>query len=187
MNRLLRLFFKIVVMKIAYIGVPIGLRADRIGVEKTPVLFRQIGVVELLDYLAGCYDFGNIYSSLTDEGKYAANHKVKYLNTVVDVTSQLRDKVFHILKNGYFPLVVGGDHSLGLGSGSGFAMAYDKVGEIWFGAHGDLNTEDTSPSGNAHGMPCAALMGWCKSSLNNVVKQIIPHQHFFGLVHVIWT
>ena len=166
-------------MKIAYIGVPIGLGADRQGVEKAPDMFRLHGIINMFEHIAGCYDLGNINSSLIAEGKHTADQKVKYLNTVVDVATQLRDKVASVIKQGYFPLIVGGDHSLGLGSGAGAALVSENVGIVWFDAHGDFNTEETSPSGNLHGMPCAALMGWCKSNLNTVVSQIIPSQNFF--------
>ncbi len=153
-------------MKIAFIGFPLALGADRKGVELAPDYFRKAGVIEMMNEIAGCYDLGNVQSAIIAEGKHAADPEVKYLDTVVDTTAQLRDKVASVIKQGYFPLVVGGDHSLGLGSGAGAAIACDNLGVIWFGAHGDFNTDETSPSGNLHCMPCAALMGWCKSIMN---------------------
>ena len=168
-------------MIIAYIGVPLAQGADKKGVEESPDFFRNQGVVSMLQNIAGCYDLGNVHSSIIAEEKYVANSDVKYLNTVIDVTTQLRDKVFSVIKQGYFPLIIGGDHSLSVGSGAGAALASDNVGVIWFDAHGDFNTEETSPSGNLHGMPCAALMGWCTSSLNNVATKHIPHQNFFWI------
>lgn len=168
-------------MKIAYIGVPIALGADRSGVEKAPDFFRNSGIVRMMSNLAGCYDLGNVQSSIIEEGKYAVTPEVKYLQTVVDMTIQLRDKVSSVIRQGYFPLVVGGDHSLGLGSAAGAALACDNLGVIWFDAHGDFNTEETSPSGNLHGMPCAALMGWCKSELKEVAKRNIPPQNFYWI------
>lgn len=168
-------------MTIAFIGVPIALGADRQGVEKAPEIFRQHGIVSMLNNIAGCYDLGDVNSSIIAEGKYVANPEVKFLDTVVDVASQLRDKVASVIRQGYFPLVVGGDHSLGLGSGAGSAIASENVGVIWFDAHGDFNTEETSPSGNLHGMPCAALMGWCSSAINTVATKRIPPQNFFWI------
>ena len=82
-------------------------------------------------------------------------------------------------RQGYFPLVVGGDHSLGLGSVAGAAMACENLGVIWFDAHGDFNTEETSPSGNLHGMPCAALMGWCRSSMKEVPRKTVAPENFY--------
>lgn len=166
-------------MEIAFIGVPIALGADRQGVEIAPDFFRRIGVVEMISNIAGCYDLGNVQSSIIAEPMYSASPEVKYLDTVVDITVQLRDKVLSVIRQGYFPLVVGGDHSLGLGSGAGAALASNNIAVIWFDAHGDFNTEETSPSGNLHGMPCAALMGLCKSHMSDVAVKKIPSQNIF--------
>lgn len=168
-------------MEIAYIGVPIALGADRDGVELAPDFFRSQGVVKMMSNIAGCYDLGNVLSSIIAEPKYSANPEVKYLDTVVDMTTQLRDKVASVIRQGYFPLVVGGDHSLGLGSGAGTALVCDDVAIIWLDAHGDFNTETTSPSGNLHGMPCAALMGWCTSPMSNVSVKPILSKNFFWI------
>ena len=168
-------------MNIAYIGFPLALGADRKGVELAPDYFRKEGVIEMMAGIAGCYDLGNVQSAIIAEGKHAADPEVKYLDTVVDTTAQLRDKVASVIRQGYFPLVVGGDHSLGLGSGAGAALACENLGVIWFDAHGDFNTEETSPSGNLHGMPCAALMGWCKSSMNEVAIKTVPSSNFYWI------
>jgi len=168
-------------MKIAFIGVPIAQGADREGVDMAPDFFRQQGVIKMLDDISGCCDFGNILSSIIDEGRHEVNPDVKYLDTVVDIDSQLRDKVYSVVSQGYFPLIVGGDHSLGLGSVAGVSLTADNIAVIWFDAHGDFNTEFTSPSGNLHGMPCAALMGWCTSSLKNVIDKPIPSCNFFWI------
>lgn len=168
-------------MQVAYIGVPIALGADRQGVEIAPDYFRNEGVVKMLDQICGCYDLGNVQSSIIAEGKHAADPAVKYLSTVVDIASQLRDKVASVIRQGYFPLIVGGDHSLGLGSVAGAALVYDDIAVIWFDAHGDFNTEETSPTGNLHGMPAAAAMGWCKSELSSVATKTIPPRNFFWI------
>ena len=168
-------------MTIAFIGFPLALGADRNGVERAPDFFRKRGVIEMMSSIAGCYDLGNVQSAIIAEGKHSANPEVKYLDTVVDTTAQLRDKVASVIRQGYFPFVVGGDHSLGLGSGAGAALACEDLGVIWFDAHGDFNTEETSPSGNLHGMPCAALMGWCKSSMNEVAIKTIKPSNFYWI------
>ena len=93
----------------------------------------------------------------------------------------MRDKVVSVIRQGYFPLIIGGDHSLGLGSVAGAALAYDDMAVIWFDAHGDFNTESTSPTGNLHGMPAAAAMGWCKSGLSSVAIKTIPPRNFFWI------
>lgn len=168
-------------MQIALIGVPIALGADRKGVELAPDYFRKEGVVKILDQICGCYDLGNVQSSIIAEEIHAADSAVKYLSTIVDVASQLRDKVASVIRQGYFPLIIGGDHSLGLGSVAGAALAYDDIAVIWFDAHGDFNTEETSPTGNLHGMPAAAAMGWCKSKISSVATKTIPSQNFFWI------
>lgn len=166
-------------MTIAYIGFPLALGADRKGVELAPDYFRKEGVIDMMSGIAGCYDLGNVQSAIIAEGKHAADPEVKYLDTVVDTTAQLRDKVASVIRQGYFPLIVGGDHSLGLGSGAGAALACENLGVVWFDAHGDFNTEETSPSGNLHGMPCAALMGWCKSSMNEVAIKNVSSSNLY--------
>lgn len=168
-------------MQIALIGVPIALGADRKGAELAPDYFRKEGVVKILDQICGCYDLGNVQSSIIAEEIHAADSAVKYLSTIVDVASQLRDKVASVIRQGYFPLIIGGDHSLGLGSVAGAALAYDDIAVIWFDAHGDFNTEETSPTGNLHGMPAAAAMGWCKSKISSVATKTIPSQNFFWI------
>ena len=72
--------------------------------------------------------------------------------------TNLAELVYDTLRGGAFPLVIGGDHSLGLGSASGVGKCYDDFGIIWLDAHGDINTSETSPSGNIHGMPLSALI-----------------------------
>lgn len=109
-------------MQIAYIGVPIALGADRKGVELAPDFFRNEGVVKMLDHICGCYDLGNAQSSIIAEEKHASDPSVKYLSTVIDIASQLRDKVASVIRQGYFPLIIGGDHSLGLGSVAGATL-----------------------------------------------------------------
>lgn len=109
-------------MKIAYIGVSIALSADRQGVELAPDCFRQIGAVSMMNNIAGCYDLGNVFSSIIEEDRYAAGLKTKYLDTVVDTATLLCSKVYSVIQQGYFPLVVGGEHSLGIGSVEGLRL-----------------------------------------------------------------
>lgn len=102
-------------MNIAYIGFPLALGADRNGVELAPNYFRKEGVIEMKSGIDGCYDLDNVQSSIIAEDKHAADPEVKYLDTVVDTTTQLRDKVATIIRQGHFSLIVGSDHSLGPG------------------------------------------------------------------------
>ena len=93
---------------------------------------------------------------------------MKYLDAIVEVNNNLAELVYDTLRGGAFPLVIGGDHSLGLGSASGVGKSFDDFGIIWLDAHGDINTSETSPSGNIHGMPLSALMGMGSEELVNI-------------------
>lgn len=113
--------------------------------------------------------------------KFAECAGVKYLSDVYTVNTNLRDIVSQALRDGYFPMIIGGDHSLGLGGMAGVSESFSDLGVIWFDAHGDINTEVTSPSGNSHGMPCAAAIGLCRSKLNDVCRKRLNSQNFFWI------
>ncbi len=101
------------------------------------------------------------------------------LSEILDVTPRLRDVVLSDLSQDKIVVVLGGDHSIALGSVSG-TLEYDpNAAVIWFDAHGDVNTEETSPTGNIHGMPVAALFGWCKSALSSVPASYLKPQNVF--------
>ena len=85
------------------------------------------------------------------------NTKLRNLTQVATVCNELASKVDHIIEEGRFPLVLGGDHSIAIGTLAGVAKHYKNLGVIWYDAHGDLNTEETSPSGNIHGMSLAEV------------------------------
>ncbi len=166
-------------MKIAVIGVPIKSGCDRDGVQFAPDYFRETGVIDTIGLNHDIVDYGNITSAIEDEEMFAAHSKIKYLDTVYNVNSQLANATQHAISNGRFPLVIGGDHSLALGSIAGIAREINELGVIWFDAHGDFNVEGTTPSGNSHGMPCAALMGWCSSKLNDIATIKIRPTNIF--------
>ncbi len=160
--------------RIAFIGVPIKYGSNINGVDKAPDYFRKKGIISNNNL----FDVGDVFVD-DGEGIHDNHEKLKFLHSVVKVNSLLSDKVHDLMQSDYFPLVVGGDHSLGLGSISGVARAKDNLAVIWFDAHGDFNIEATSPTGNIHGMPCAALMGWCETQLNDVPTKHLPSTHFF--------
>jgi arginase len=115
------------------------------------------------------FDLGNLYvPPVSEEEKFASGNGMKYLDTIVEVNNNLAELVYDTLRGGAFPLVIGGDHSLGLGSASGVGKCFDDFGIIWLDAHGDINTSETSPSGNIHGMSLSALMGMGSEELVNV-------------------
>lgn len=147
-------------MDINVIGVPMYYGADRRGVEYGPEKLREKKVVSVLaKHDNKVYDMGNIYvPEVKDYNKFYSHSNLKYLETIVEVNNNLAHAVYSSLKAESFPLVIGGDHSVALGSISGVSRAKDNFAVIWMDAHGDINTHDTSGSGNIHGMPLAKLM-----------------------------
>lgn len=145
-------------MKVDIIGVPIDLGADRRGVDMGPSAIRAARLRQGLEQL-GCevQDKGNVETPIL-EMCHIDEPKMKYVDGIVPMACRTAEAVANSLQAGNFPVVLGGDHSIALGSIHGAARA-KKVGVIWVDAHGDFNTPETTPSGNIHGMPLAALCG----------------------------
>lgn len=161
---------EVIPMDINLIGVPVKYGADREGVQFGPQKLREIGIVDAAKkYIENVYDFGNLYISKVPESqKYADHANIKYLSSVVDMNNNLAHLVYNSLCSNSFPFVFGGDHSLGLGSISGASKFFKNLAVIWIDAHGDINTFETSPSGNSHGMPLAAALGEGHPDLTNI-------------------
>ncbi|HLO32755.1 MAG TPA: arginase [Anaerolineales bacterium] len=145
-------------MQIDIIGVPIDLGADRRGVDMGPSAIRYAHLHEKLKELGyALEDHGNVAvpiletCSLTDP-------KLKYIDCIIPMGRRVAGAVATSVQAAHFPLVLGGDHSLSIGSIRG-AAKHRKLGLIWVDAHADFNTPETTPSGNIHGMPLAALCG----------------------------
>lgn len=145
--------------QISIIGVPSDYGQLRRGVDMGPSAIRYADVSERIEALG--YE-------VKDEGdiivKRAATNtqldtNLKNLKEVVEVCTQLSNKVSEVIGQGRFPLVLGGDHSVAIGTLAGLAAHYENLGVIWYDAHADLNTPATSPSGNIHGMPLAVSIG----------------------------
>lgn len=147
-------------MNVRIIGVPMDLGADRRGVDMGPSAIRYAGLETVLDEVGHqCADVGDANvprPELSDPDKKGP--RAKYIDETEQVCRELRDTVAETIESGEFPLVIGGDHSIAIGSIGG--SAYDgSTGVVWFDAHGDFNTPETTPSGNVHGMPVAAVLG----------------------------
>jgi len=148
--------------KIAIIGVPQDLGASRRGVDMGPSALRVAGLFERLQKLGyEVRDFGNIHChdfdtfNLKDQND---NAKLKYLPQIKDTCFHLKSKIQNVLNDGYFPLILGGDHSITIGTMAGMKSLHDgKTGIIWIDAHGDFNTDLTTPTGNIHGMPFSVI------------------------------
>lgn len=157
-------------MIVNMIGVPLFYGSDRKGVDFAPNKLRENRIVDVIhnDHHE-IYDCGNIFvPNINESNKYSSNPKMKYLKPIIDVNTNLAHEVYSSFTSGSFPFVVGGDHSLGLGSISGASKYYKNLAVIWVDAHGDINTDETSGSGNIHGMPLAAAMGIGPSSLTDL-------------------
>ncbi|MCW1971025.1 MAG: arginase [Anaerolineae bacterium] len=150
---------------IALIGAPVDLGAGRRGVDMGPSAIRYAGLRERLrnlDYQVR--DLGNIPAPLAEQIEPPLpNEKLRYLKPLAAFFTELGNKVASVVSEGTFPIILGGDHSIALGSINGSALMNTatprKLGVLWIDAHGDFNTADTTPSGNIHGMPLAALTG----------------------------
>lgn len=149
-------------MEINLIGVPIYYGCDKKGVEDGPKVLRENKIVSILESDKNeIYDLGDIYIDNSIEREAFKNGvNAKYIDEIVSINTNLAHKVYSALCSGGFPLVIGGDHALAAGSISGVAKYFrEDLAVIWVDAHGDMNTFETSPSGNVHGMPLAALFG----------------------------
>jgi arginase len=145
-------------MQIDIIGVPIDLGADRRGVDMGPSAIRYAHLRQKLEALGyAVEDTGNIEVPIAETCSIT-DARLKYIDCIVPMARRAAGAVATSVRAGHFPLVLGGDHSLALGSIRG-ASKGKKVGVIWADAHADFNTEATTPSGNIHGMPLAALCG----------------------------
>jgi arginase len=157
---------------VALMGVPLDLGAGRRGVDMGPSAFRVAELNERIAELGyDVLDLGDLPVAI-QETHGAGDPRLKYLKEIKDVCEKLRDRVYEARKKGQVPLVLGGDHSIAMGSIAGMAKLHrerkEKIGLIWFDAHADCNTVETSPSGNIHGMPLAAVLGLGAPSLVNL-------------------
>jgi arginase len=155
-------------MQIRVIGVPMDLGADRRGVDIGASAIRYAGLndqLRRLDYEV--HDIGNIVVP-QPESQPSGNARLKYLEPIIKVAQELADTVTDALKANEFPLILGGDHSIALGSMTGVTRLHKDIGVLWIDAHADFNTEETTPSGNIHGMVLAALAGLGNSRLTGI-------------------
>jgi arginase len=149
--------------RVSIIGAPCGFGASVAGVDLGPAAMR---VARLKQRVAGLgyevRDMGDLRVECSAEPP-PPGEKLRYLREIKAACEQLAVDVKKALEGGELPIVLGGDHSVAIGSVSGVASFYRRRGEpvglIWFDAHADMNTPETSPSGNIHGMPLAVLLG----------------------------
>jgi len=154
---------------IEIIGFPMDLGADKRGVDMGPSALRIAGLKNRLTRLGHeVIDHGDVFIQNRISYEFS-NPKLKYLEEIVKRSEKLAQEVEQVLLRGHFPLCLGGDHSIALGSIAGVSsfcrQKGREVGVIWIDAHPDMNTDKTTPSGNIHGMPLSASLGLGNSAL----------------------
>src|ERR1700724_373110 len=159
--------------KIRVIGVPLDLGQSRRGVDMGPSAVRVAGLEARLEALGHVVeDAGNISVAIAEQKKEGDPH-AKYLKEIMATCTKHAELIIKTLEAGKVPITLGGDHSVAAGTVAGVASFYRKqhqrIGLIWIDAHADLNTPETSPRGNVHGMPLAALVGLGPAPLANIL------------------
>ncbi|HVZ84697.1 MAG TPA: arginase [Terracidiphilus sp.] len=157
---------------IRVLGVPLDLGASRRGVDMGPSAMRVAGLEARLEALGHkVTDGGNIQVAIAETQGFGSQ-RARYLRQIAQTCVRTAEAVVKTLEEGRTPFVLGGDHSLAAGSVSGVAefhrRAGRKIGLLWIDAHSDINTPETSPSGNVHGMPLAALLGMGPEELTGI-------------------
>jgi arginase len=157
---------------LSILGVPLGYGASMAGVDIGPAALRVARLNQRIARLGySVHDLGDMRLE-RPQSHPEDDEKLKYVREISSACEQLAAEVEEILKAGQLPLILGGDHSIAIGSFAGAASHYKKqnetLGLIWFDAHADMNTPDSTPSGNIHGMPLAALLGYGTPELTNV-------------------
>ncbi|HEV7746843.1 MAG TPA: arginase [Pyrinomonadaceae bacterium] len=159
-------------MGVGVIGVPLAYGASMAGVELGPAALRVAKLNRRIARLG--YEVQDLGDLEVEEEQAAPDpaDKLKHLREISATCEELAQKTEEVLNAGKLPLILGGDHSIAIGSISGFSSYCRKRSEqpglIWFDAHADMNTPETSPSGNIHGMPLAVLLGFGAPQLTNI-------------------
>lgn len=153
---------------VSILGMPMWLGQTKFGTNLGPSTMRAAGLTDRLRQLGlAVEDEGNVQVGFSGQFK-TVGESSKNVKTIAKSSERLAAKVSDIMKQGRFPLVLGGDHSIAIGTLAGVAAQLKTLGVIWYDAHADMNTPETSPSGNVHGMPLAASMGLGNRELVNV-------------------
>jgi arginase len=144
---------------VAVIGAALDLGAGRRGVDMGPSAIRYAGLAARIEELGRAYvDLGNV-QTMQPEASKVGDERLRYLEEILLTCRLVADEVAGAVEDGLLPLVLGGDHSVALGTLGGLARERGPGGVLWIDAHGDLNRPETSPTGNVHGMVLAAVMG----------------------------
>jgi len=158
--------------KVKIIGVPMDLGAGRRGVDMGPSAIRIAGINQAIAFQGfEVSDAGNVHVH-PPESMTATNPRAHYLKEISEASEELAQMVEAALSDDTIPVILGGDHSIAIGSVAGVASYYQKQGQkigiVWLDAHSDVNTPESTPSGNIHGMPLAALLGRGSKELTHI-------------------
>ncbi|WP_436863037.1 arginase [Staphylococcus caeli] len=155
---------------IEIIGAPSTFGQRKLGVNLGPDAIRYAGIVARISAIGHeVKDSGNLQLPELDLNKFNSEQQgLRNLQEIVETSTRLSDAVSESIDNNHFPLILGGDHSIAIGSISGISKHYENLGVIWYDAHGDLNVPEESPSGNIHGMPLRILAGEGDEQLVNI-------------------
>ncbi len=159
-------------MRVRILGVPLDLGQERRGVDMGPSAVRAAGLNHALKSLGHqVEDAGNVHVKLPEE-QHFGDRRAKYLHEIAETCQEVAHRLYRTLEEGVFPVSLGGDHSIAIGTLAGVAkFHHDRkrvIGCIWIDAHGDMNTPESSPSGNVHGMPFAATLGHGSEALTRI-------------------
>jgi arginase len=158
--------------KIRVIGVPLDLGQSRRGVDMGPSAVRVAGLEARLEALGHIVEDGGNVAVAIPEQKKEGQANAKYLKEITATCTKHAELVLKTIESGKVPLALGGDHSMAAGTVAGVAEYYRRqsarIGLIWIDAHADINTPESSPSGNVHGMPLAAIVGLGPGELANI-------------------
>jgi arginase len=144
---------------VAVIGAALDLGAGRRGVDMGPSAIRYAGLAARIEELGRRYvDWGNVETAVA-EASAVGDERIRFLAQIKAACEQIAELVARAVEDGFVPLVLGGDHSVALGTLGGLARVRGPGGVLWIDAHGDLNRPESSPSGNVHGMALAAALG----------------------------
>ncbi|MCD1296019.1 arginase [Methanocella sp. CWC-04] len=145
--------------KVRIVGVPLDLGANRRGIDMGPDALRNDGLLQnIMELGIEVEDMGNVITPPRPIDP-PENIKLRYYREVICACKKVRDFVSESIDDDFLPLVIGGDHSISMGTTAALSKHYDRIGMLWIDAHGDFNTEETTISGNIHGMSFATSVG----------------------------
>jgi arginase len=153
---------------VSILGAPLDLGQARRGVDMGPSAIRYSGLAERLEEIGlEVVDGGNVTAELPEVAGVSDEH-ARYLPAILESCRALGESVAAMVRDGQMPLVLGGDHSIAMGTLAGLSSELGRGGVLWVDSHGDINTPMSSPSGNVHGMPLAAALGACGFSIDGL-------------------